>query len=89
MSVVLIINPVITYVIYETIKQKCKGYRMMAVVYLLSGAISKAIATLVTYPLFVLRARTQQHNISYYQLVKSIYFLNGLKAFYAGFYDFI
>ena len=61
----MILNPVITYIIQETMKQQLKGKTNMILVYLLSGAVSKALATLITYPLFVLRTMRQCEKKSY------------------------
>lgn len=58
-SLLLIINPIIQYIIYEKLKIRYKDTQHKAFAYFLSGAVSKAIATFLTYPCQVVRTNIQ------------------------------
>lgn len=61
-----------------------EGSKHMTFVHALSGAISKAIATMITYPLFVLRTKKQSLKKNYKEILYILYKMGGLKAFYRG-----
>ncbi|KAM3135256.1 hypothetical protein pb186bvf_012721 [Paramecium bursaria] len=48
-SLILTINPIIQFVLYEYLKRKFKYQENQAIVFFLAGAVSKAVATFVTY----------------------------------------
>lgn len=61
-SLILVLNPIIQFVIYEQLKKVIpvdKESKLYDLVIFLIGAISKMISTLCTYPLTVIR--TKQH----------------------------
>lgn len=58
-SLLLIINPIIQYIIYEKLKIRYKDTKHKAFAYFWSGAVSKAIATFLTYPCQVVRTNIQ------------------------------
>lgn len=51
-SLILVLNPVIQFVIYEWLKNRLGG---RSLIIFLIGVISKAIATILTYPYQVVR----------------------------------
>ena len=60
-SFLLVSNPVINFVLYELLKDRLlsKSVKPSTVSYFLLAAISKAIATFVTYPILTVRTRQQ------------------------------
>ncbi len=51
-NLILVLNPIINFMVYEAIKKYCiaKKYSLNALQVFLFSSISKAIATLLTYP---------------------------------------
>lgn len=88
-SIYLVSNPVIQYALYDIIKMKvCKGKQVSGVAAFLIGAFTKAIATVLTYPLQVAQTRLrvvasgEQKTLS--QCFVEIYRREGLDGFFKG-----
>ena len=58
-SMILSINPVIQFVIYEVLKKRYEHWAGYTFVYFLLGAFSKLVATLSTFPLLTVKTRMQ------------------------------
>ncbi|EGR34281.1 mitochondrial carrier protein, putative, partial [Ichthyophthirius multifiliis] len=88
-SLLLVFNPIINYVIYESYKQWVfkifvdNNYE--GLIFFFGGALSKFIATVFTYPYQLIR--TKQHiikNKNYLEILSSIYEQNGISGFFVG-----
>lgn len=55
-NLVLVINPIINYVMYESLKQRIE---MTSTTLFLASCLSKSCATFVTYPILTIRVRLQ------------------------------
>ncbi|CAG9311367.1 unnamed protein product [Blepharisma stoltei] len=85
-SLALTLNPMIQFAIYEHIKQKFSK-KSNALVYFLFGAFSKFISTLVTYPIFTIRTRTQieeKKALGFIEVMNFILQKEGLGVLYNG-----
>ncbi|XP_017787116.1 PREDICTED: peroxisomal membrane protein PMP34 [Nicrophorus vespilloides] len=84
-SLMLVINPAIHFAVYEALKRNVKT--SSATVFFLFGAISKAVATVATYPIQLAQAR-QRHGknsqMSTAALLLSILKRNGPAALFQG-----
>ncbi|CAD5234527.1 unnamed protein product [Bursaphelenchus xylophilus] len=88
------VNGSIQFAIYNFLKHQRTSYLQIsndtplgAVWYLLFSSISKALATVLTFPYQVVRTRLQDHNAHYKGLVhccRSTYRLEGVRGFYKG-----
>ena len=60
-SLILVSNPIIQFVIYEWLKKTLSkdGRQLSSGIIFLIGAISKIVATIITYPYTLLRTRQQ------------------------------
>nr|XP_004039368.1 mitochondrial carrier protein, putative [Ichthyophthirius multifiliis]EGR34064.1 mitochondrial carrier protein, putative [Ichthyophthirius multifiliis] len=90
-SLILVINPIIQFIAYEYLKARLSQSQIIKSKFLLffiCGAISKAIATFITYPYQVIR--TFQHIdknkkfLSISDILKSIYQQQGFSGFFKG-----
>eukprot|EP00835_Amoeboradix_gromovi_P002294 NODE_127_length_18646_cov_0.421632.p4 type:complete len:283 gc:universal NODE_127_length_18646_cov_0.421632:9171-8323(-) len=82
-SLILVSNPVIQYTLYDRwIKKTDKSYKMVFLV----AAITKLIATFITYPYLVIKSRQQidKDNLSIKEHMKKVYEDLGLYGFYKG-----
>ena len=88
-SFLLVSNPVINFVLYELLKDRLlsKSVKPSTVSYFLLAAISKAIATFVTYPILTVRTRQQLSKdkaLSPLQVVKELLRTDGVWGLYRG-----
>lgn len=83
-SLLLVVNPAIQFTVYEALKRniKAKSTRM----FFLMGALAKAIATIITYPLQLAQARLRHSGVkmSTAALLLAILKRNGPKALFQG-----
>ncbi|RXG72493.1 Peroxisomal membrane protein PMP34 [Armadillidium vulgare] len=66
-SLILVINPAIQFMTYEAVKnkvEKTSGGQLSVMAAFLSGALAKAIATIITYPLQLIQTK-QRHGHNY------------------------
>lgn len=71
-SLILVSNPAIQFMTYEAIKRRmhilCDKQHLSGMVYFFVGAVAKAVATVLTYPLQLvqtkLRVRDHHHFVS-------------------------
>jgi len=86
-SYVLVLNPIVQFIIYEFLKKKFENTKSKTLLFFIAGAISKAIATFVTYPYQTLKTNLQANkgkNISQVDMIKQIYGERGLQGFFNG-----
>mgnify|MGYP003362217488 FL=1 len=89
-ALALVANPVIQYTIFEQLKTIVVSRRQHALTAfnaLCLGAISKFIATLLTYPYYTVRARmhmTKGKCASMYRIMMNIFKKEGISSFYNG-----
>ncbi|KRX04371.1 Mitochondrial carrier domain [Pseudocohnilembus persalinus] len=89
-SLFLVTNPLVQFTVYEFLKTKITGFdkKFSFILFFLAGAISKAIATIVTFPPQLLR--TYQHmdkksqNKGYVKLIKDILEQDGFQGLFRG-----
>jgi adenine nucleotide transporter 17 len=71
-SLMLVSNPAIQFMIYEAIKRRLHavyGNRQLSgLVYFLAGAVAKAVATVMTYPLQLVQTKLRVNKTHYYYL---------------------
>ena len=94
LSVVLTVNPVLQYSLYEYMKIRFNAKTLIH--YFILGAIAKFIATVFTYPILTLRTRHQLNEAKNQSLVDEIisslrsgvkFDLNTVLALYNGFFS--
>ncbi|XP_054286938.1 peroxisomal membrane protein PMP34 [Macrosteles quadrilineatus] len=62
-SLLLVINPALQMAVYESIKRRLAGSELNTLGYFMIGAVAKAIATTLTYPLQLVQTRLRHgHN---------------------------
>ena len=88
-SFLLVSNPVINFAIYEVLKDRFIGKTMKpsTLAFFLLAAVSKAIATFVTYPLLTIRTRQQLSRdkaLSQIQVIKDLLQTDGFWGLYRG-----
>lgn len=84
-SLLLVANPAIHFTVYETLKRRVNV--KSATTFFLLGAISKSVATVVTYPLQLVQTRqrlNKKQNVHTLALLLSIIKRNGPGALYQG-----
>jgi hypothetical protein len=90
MAVVLTINPIISFIIYETLKRRMGANRITGLNIILISLISKLIATIFTYPMLTLKTLFQANvKLSTEELIKILYEMlqkEGINGFYKGSY---
>eukprot|EP00828_Plagiopyla_frontata_P037967 TRINITY_DN49813_c0_g1_i1.p1 TRINITY_DN49813_c0_g1~~TRINITY_DN49813_c0_g1_i1.p1 ORF type:complete len:276 (+),score=47.56 TRINITY_DN49813_c0_g1_i1:104-931(+) len=81
-SLFLSFNPMISHTLFHAIQEK-SNHRMPT---LASGAISKIVATLLTFPYLVIRTNLQNksHDKSNFDVIKEIYQVKGVHGFLSG-----
>lgn len=76
-SLILVSNPAIQFMTYEAIKRKVNTYHgtkdLGSVAYFLMGALSKAIATGITYPLQLIQNKQRVCMIFFFIFKKTIF----------------
>eukprot|EP01119_Soliformovum_irregulare_P019390 TRINITY_DN6123_c0_g1_i5.p1 TRINITY_DN6123_c0_g1~~TRINITY_DN6123_c0_g1_i5.p1 ORF type:complete len:249 (+),score=45.70 TRINITY_DN6123_c0_g1_i5:51-797(+) len=87
-ALILVSNPTIQYVVFERLKRNLSRGRSLTpnMVFLL-GAISKAIATVATYPYLVIKTRLQAKSDSYngtWHALTEMLQTEGISGFYKG-----
>lgn len=85
-SLMLVINPIIQFSVYERLKRG-QSQPPSFLVNFLSGAISKAIATVVTFPYIVIRTYQQTNQSAHLQtmgVIQNILKQSGIPGFYTG-----
>ncbi|CDK29402.1 unnamed protein product [Kuraishia capsulata CBS 1993] len=94
-SLLLVLNPIIQYTVFEQLKTlilKVRRRRVTALDALILGALGKLIATIITYPYITLRSRlhlsteTDEKNElkATYNLARSMLKEEGIASFYRG-----
>ena len=86
-SMWLVSNPVIQYAMYDVLKTRtAAGGQISPAKGFLLGAFSKAVATVLTYPLQVAqsRLRASTDNISMFQALRQIYIKDKLPGYFKG-----
>ncbi|KAK2160776.1 hypothetical protein LSH36_127g12005 [Paralvinella palmiformis] len=62
-SIILATNPAVQFMVYEALKRRIQGQgkqkNLASLTYFAMGAVSKMAATIVTYPLQVVQARSR------------------------------
>jgi len=84
---ILLINPIIQFIVYEYLKKKFENTKYKALLFFVAGAISKAIATFVTYPYQTIKTNLQanQHgNLDQLELIQKIFREHGIPGFFNG-----
>eukprot|EP01083_Nonionella_stella_P277755 944362_1 len=92
MSMLLTINPAINMYIYERIRMSIRKTlgSQSALIDFISGLCSKAIATIVCYPLIYIKVKRQAEkqkdtvSSSVVQFIKNTYNEHGITGFYSG-----
>jgi adenine nucleotide transporter 17 len=85
---VLVINPIIQFVLYEYLKRRFANSKYRSAMVFITGAISKALASMFTYPYQILKTNLQANkgrSIGQFELFKEIFESKGFKGFYRGF----
>lgn len=86
-SLILALNPVIQFVAYEHMKRRLREQKLNGFVYFIIGALTKFVATVVTYPLITLRTRVQleeKKSLGFYEVLKDMLDNEGAQALYNG-----
>ncbi|CAG9326294.1 unnamed protein product [Blepharisma stoltei] len=86
-SFILVLNPVIQFVTYEHMKRRFKQKKLHAGFCFLLGALTKFIATMITYPFLTLRTRVQledQKSLGFVEVLKDVLDHEGALALYNG-----
>ncbi|SAL96050.1 hypothetical protein [Absidia glauca] len=90
-ALVLVINPIIQYTVFEQIKNKVAKFRTLGNFdFFLLGALSKLVATGLTYPYIVVKSRmqiSQKDDEKYTSMLdgfKKIFATEGIAGFYGG-----
>ncbi|KAL4455846.1 hypothetical protein ABPG74_003256 [Tetrahymena malaccensis] len=88
-SLILVINPIVQFITYEYLKEKLSGsISSQFLLYFICGAISKAIATIITFPYQVIRTFTHvdkdKKSKSLSQIIKKIFEEQGFQGFFKG-----
>ncbi|CAK83725.1 unnamed protein product (macronuclear) [Paramecium tetraurelia] len=86
-SLILTINPIIQFVIYEAFKRRLQYVENQALVNFIGGAISKAISTILTYPYQLLRTKIhvkKNSSKSYFSAVEKILKNEGIQGLFKG-----
>lgn len=84
-SILLVINPIIQFYFYEKLKRTNLNNRFLY--NFINGAISKAVATILTYPYIVIRTYLQankNHQLNIIAVIKNILKSNGIIGFFSG-----
>lgn len=92
-SIILVINPSITYSIFEKLKEfvlnKQKRLNLTSLEIFFIGIISKSIATIITYPFIMAKVRLQwksdinnRHYKNTWDVINSVYEQNGMMGLY-------
>jgi len=84
---ILVLNPIIQFLVYEFLKKKFENSKYRAIIHFVSGAISKALATYLTYPYQTLKTIMQANeheNVSILENISNIYQKHGFGGFYKG-----
>ena len=83
-SLILTVNPAITYGVFERLKVILPG-KMTPYRAFLMGALTKSIATVITYPYILVKTRLQAgKDLSIAQSFKSTWRQQGVKGLYKG-----
>lgn len=85
-SLILTINPIIQFFVYESIKHKFAYSEYVSLVNFLAGGISKAIATVLTYPYQLIRTKCHlaRGQLSYVEQIRVIVEKEGVQGLFAG-----
>eukprot|EP00462_Mataza_sp_D1_P011748 CAMPEP_0175153668 /NCGR_PEP_ID=MMETSP0087-20121206/19877_1 /TAXON_ID=136419 /ORGANISM="Unknown Unknown, Strain D1" /LENGTH=280 /DNA_ID=CAMNT_0016440397 /DNA_START=17 /DNA_END=856 /DNA_ORIENTATION=+ len=90
-SLVLVVNPVVQFVVYEELVKRLRRGRsdvkLSTLQYFVVGAFAKAVATVVTYPYQVLKARLQASECSYtgsLDAITKMWKEEGFASFFGG-----
>jgi len=98
-SLILVSNPTINFVVYDKIRQiwvsaaKKQGRSLTSVEIFVNGAIAKAVATVLTYPIQVAQTRLRAHGkesetkekyTSTFDVLLKLYKSDGLFGWFAG-----
>ncbi|CAD8192321.1 unnamed protein product [Paramecium pentaurelia] len=86
-SLILTINPIIQFVIYEAFKRRFQYVENQALINFIGGAISKAISTILTYPYQLLRTKThikKNSSKSYFSAAEKILKNEGIQGLFKG-----
>jgi adenine nucleotide transporter 17 len=81
-SLILVINPIIQYVIFEWSKMKIVDRRVLTL--FVMGAFSKLISTIITYPLVTVKTRMYAEKASAQALIAEIMEKEGPAGFFKG-----
>lgn len=81
-SLILVINPIIQFALFEFFKRKTTSRTVMSLFIL--GAISKLVAMISTYPLLTLRTRMQADKTSAMDCLNQILSSEGFVSFFKG-----
>ncbi|KAJ1673475.1 hypothetical protein EV182_005155, partial [Spiromyces aspiralis] len=82
-ALILVINPIIQYTVFEQLKNRLQTLRSLGNLdFFLLGAVSKLIATFVTYPYIVVKTRMQLRQ-SKHESERYHSLLDGLKKIFA------
>jgi hypothetical protein len=88
MAVVLTVNPIISFVIYETLKKKFGAENISGLYIILISLISKLVATIFTYPLLTFKtlfqANEKHSNNELLRILSDIFKKEGIYGFYKG-----
>ena len=89
-SLLLVVNPIITYTLFESLKPWAGPGNMTRAKRFLLGAFAKTIATIITYPYVMIKSRMQMKKsqgakkTSAWDILREIYARGGVRALYAG-----
>ncbi|KAL4449100.1 hypothetical protein ABPG74_021092 [Tetrahymena malaccensis] len=88
-SLILVTNPIINYMIYESYKVWAQSLlidsKYDALIFFFGGALGKFFATVATYPYQLLRTKAHiAKEQGYLQMIKTIYIQGGIPAFFRG-----
>lgn len=87
-SLVLVLNPIINFLIYEYLRKKMiqRNENPAFLVIFFISVIAKFIATWITYPILTLKTRafTNEKNNKYFQLINDYIKKEGFFALYRG-----
>ena len=86
-SVLLVVNPIIQFYFYEKLKRMGRFKKNQFLLNFLSGAVSKAIATLITFPYQVIRTYLQANkttSLNSFHVIQQIFKSHGFMGFFTG-----
>ena len=87
-GIILTVNPIISFMLYELMKEKLGKNKISVINIILISLISKLIATIFTYPMLTVKTLFQgsenQSNKEILEILLNIFRKDGLGGYYKG-----